>query len=65
MNNKEKIDILQRALEYIIDAQGAAEAKYDNVYYNDDELMQELEVLITEINCWVIELCFQEETGNG
>lgn len=66
MNATKKISILQRAIEHVVDAQHVAEAKLDDtlgIYYNDGvqlEIVQELEVLITEINCWVIELQFQE-----
>ena len=66
MNTTKKIKTLQHALEYILDAHNAAEARRDDtlgVFYNDGsqyEIIQDTETLITEMNYWIIGLRLQE-----
>ena len=66
MNITKKIEILQHALEYILNAHGTATAKYEDslgIHYNDDtqsEIIQDTETLITEMNYIIIGLKLQE-----
>jgi len=66
MNTTKKIEILQHALEYILDVHETATIKYEDtlgIYYNDDahlEIIQDTETLITEMNYLIIGLKLQE-----
>jgi len=68
MNTTKKIEILNHALEYIIDAHEKALAKCEDtlgMYYHDNEYqetIQETETLVSEINYLIIGLRLEEES---